>query len=84
MTSGLGMILIQGLRFLSFVVIARVVVSWFVRDTSNPIVRLIYKVTDPLFAPLSRHMTFGGFDISPIVVLFGIQLLQRLVYRTFV
>jgi YggT family protein len=60
-----------------YVVLARVLISWFIRDPSNPVYRFLSTLTDPLMNPLSRVLTFGGIDLSPIVVFMGIQFLQR-------
>lgn len=61
--------------------------SWVNPDPYNPIVRFLRNITDPVYSRLRRWMPFvmlGGMDLSPLVVIFGIQiinaLLERLVY----
>lgn len=77
MPEGVAIVLIKVLDVASFIVIARVVMSWFVRDTRHPLVQVVVRVTDPVLAPLSRYLTFGGLDLAPIVVLVIISALRR-------
>jgi YggT family protein len=74
--------LILVLQVYSYVILARVLLSWIVQDRSNPLMRILDTLTDPVLAPLSRVLTFGGIDVSPIVVLVAIQLLQRVIAGT--
>jgi YggT family protein len=62
----------------TIVVIARVVVSWVSADPYNPIVRFLYRATEPVLRPIrSRLPDLGGLDISPMIVILGIMFLQR-------
>ncbi len=64
------------LRLLTFAVIARALLSWFSPGTSNPIVRVLYEVTEPVLEPLRRIIpTFGGIDFTPIIAIFLLNLL---------
>ena len=63
----------------SLVVIASVVLSWMSLPEENPVVRLVHQLTEPVFTPVRRVVpTLGGFDLSPLIVLLAIALLQRL------
>jgi YggT family protein len=63
----------------SLVVIASVVLSWMSLPEDNPFVRLVHQLTEPVFTPVRRVVpALGGFDLSPLVVLLAIGLLQRL------
>lgn len=75
-------------RFLSgfidvvfWIVLVRVLLSWVIRDPSNPIARFVGTLTDPLLSPLSRVLTFGGIDFSPMVVLIGLRMVQRMILQ---
>ena len=59
-----------------FVVLVRVILSWVVRDPSNVLVRFVSNLTDPWMRPLSRHLTFGGIDVSPVLVMIAIKFVQ--------
>ena len=63
----------------TLLIVARVVMSWLVQDDQNPIVRAVSGVVDPVLKPLQRYLVFGGLDLSPIAVIFAIQLLQRVI-----
>jgi YggT family protein len=63
----------------SLVVIASVVLSWMSLPEDHPVVRVVHQLTEPVFTPLRRVLpTVGGFDLSPLIVLLAIGLLQRL------
>jgi len=52
----------------------------FVRpDPYNPIVQILYKLTEPLLAWVREKMPFlliGGMDLSPLVIILGLQFLD--------
>jgi YggT family protein len=63
----------------SLVVIASIVLSWMSLPEGNPFVRVVHQLTEPVFTPVRRVLpTVGGFDLSPLIVLLVIALLQRL------
>ena len=65
-------------------ILIRVLLTWIPNlDPSNPLVKLLSQVTDPLLLPARRFIPpVGGMDLSPIVVILVLQgllmLLQRL------
>jgi YggT family protein len=66
-------------QVLSFAIIARALLSWFNLGPTNPLVRILYDVTEPILAPLRRVIpTFGMIDITPIVAYLLLQLAQGL------
>jgi len=63
----------------AFVVLVSVVLSWLRLSPFNPIVRLVTTLTEPALAPIRKVMPLvGGFDLSPMVLLFALQLVRRL------
>ncbi|MCM0755857.1 YggT family protein [Desulfovibrio aminophilus] len=69
-----------------WVVIISALLSWVNPDPYNPIVRFLRNVTEPVFYWIRRRLPFvvvGGFDLSPIVVILGIQLLDSILIRAF-
>lgn len=67
-----------------WVVIVSALLSWVNPDPYNPIVRFLRNATEPLYWRIRRWMPFvvvGGFDLSPIVVIFGIQIVTALLDR---
>src|SRR5215217_7474973 len=75
------------LRIAMWVIIAQVIISWLivlnvVNVHSGPmrsIVMAIDRITEPLYRPIRKILPdFGGIDFSPLVVLLGISVVQRL------
>jgi len=66
-------------RIYSYLIIARIFLSWISVDHYNPIVQFIYKITEPVLAPFRIIIPLGGmgFDLSPLIVFFLLNLLQR-------
>ena len=77
-------ILDVALGLYTWVIIIRALLSWVNPDPYNPIVRFLYRATEPVLAPVRRILPFGGLgvDISPIVVLLVIYFLQLFLVRT--
>lgn len=64
------------LNVYTFVLIARALMSWVNPDPENKIVQFLYQVTEPVLAPVRRVLpSFGGLDLSVLVVLIVIQML---------
>ena len=71
----------QFLSLVQLLIIARVILSWVASPTSrNPVVQLIRQVTDPILVPIQSILPRTGmFDLSPMVALFAIYILQSLI-----
>tara|TARA_Y100000814_G_scaffold85731_1_gene57511 strand:+ start:43 stop:264 length:222 start_codon:yes stop_codon:yes gene_type:complete len=64
-----------------YVMLARVLMSWFNPNPYNPIVDAIYRLTEPVLSPIRRVLpSMGGFDLSPLVVFFVLIYLQRILF----
>ncbi|HJN91122.1 MAG TPA: YggT family protein [Dehalococcoidia bacterium] len=69
------------LRIYSFIILGRVLMSWvpmFTQrplDYSNPLVKVLMDVTEPVLAPLRRYLMIGMMDLSPIVVLITLNVI---------
>jgi YggT family protein len=75
-----------------WIILASVVLSWLVAfnivNRSNTYVRQIgyalERLTEPLLRPIRRFMPdLGGIDISPVILLLGLQFLRVLVESYF-
>ncbi|MGD0274722.1 MAG: YggT family protein [Syntrophales bacterium] len=64
-----------------WIVIFRAIISWVNPDPYNPIVRFLYRVTEPVLTPIRRLIPIGnaGLDFSPIVVILVIYFLKLFV-----
>ena len=59
----------------SLIIIGAVVVSWIDVSRDNPAIRLLHRATDPVLTPVRRVLPeTRGIDLSPLVVLAGLQL----------
>jgi YggT family protein len=67
------------LNLYMWIIIARAVISWVNPDPYNPIVRVLYSVTDPVLLAIRRRLplNFGGIDFSPIIVILAIIFLRQ-------
>ncbi len=62
-------------RILSIVILADIVVSYFL-DPFHPVRRILDSIVQPMLAPIRRFMPQTGmFDFSPIVLLILVQLI---------
>jgi YggT family protein len=54
----------------------RALLSWFPIDPRNPLVTLLYDVTEPILDPLRRVIPrLGMIDITPLVAIILIQVI---------
>ncbi|MBW6521724.1 MAG: YggT family protein [Desulfoarculaceae bacterium] len=67
-----------------WIVIGRAVISWVNADPSNPVVRFLYEVTEPLLSRIRKWLpvTMGGIDFSPMILILMIMFLQSFLVPT--
>lgn len=67
-----------------WVVIGRAVISWVNADPSNPVVRFLYEITEPLLSRIRRWIpiSMGGIDFSPMILILAIMFLQSFLVAT--
>jgi len=67
-------LLTQSVNLLFWLILVRVIMSWINPGLHNPIMSVIYQLTEPLMAPVRRMLPpMGGLDLSPILLLLGIR-----------
>lgn len=73
-------------QFYSLLILVRVILSWlnltsYRSSSSNTLVLILYRVTDPVLVPLQRIIPpiGGAIDISPVVALILLQILRYIV-----
>lgn len=60
------------------VLIVRIVLTWIPHNPQSQAVTFLYKITEPVLAPVRRVIpSIGGIDISPIVVFIGLGFIKR-------
>lgn len=77
----IGSLLVGCLSIYILLIFMRIVFSWGL-SSINPFLLFLIRVTEPVLAPFRRLIPpVGMFDISPIIVLFLLQLIQTMVAR---
>ena len=78
-------ILRQLVELYTFVIFGRIILSWFPMQPGTALATIftyLYKATEPVLGPVRRMIPpMGGFDLSPIVVIVGLQILAGSVLR---
>ncbi len=86
----IGQLLIFILDVYFYIIIASVIISWLIAfevlNVKNPqaqnLIKFLNKLTEPVYKPLRKFIPpIGGIDITPIIVIFAIFLLQNLIAR---
>jgi len=81
-------LVLLGLSIYSWIIIAAVILSLLVgfriingyRPEVRNIHRLLDSLTEPVLAPIRRRLpSMGGLDLSPVVALLGISVIQILI-----
>ncbi len=64
---------------LVILILLRVVVSWYLPRPTNILVIILYRLTEPILAPLRRIIPrVGMLDFSPLVAVILLQLIRYL------
>lgn len=69
--------------FFYVAIFARVILSWFPQlSTTNPLVQFVFAVTEPILSPIRRLLPrFGMFDLSPMIALILITVVQSVLLK---
>jgi YggT family protein len=65
-------------------VLVRVLLSWVNPDPWNPFVRFLRRATDPALQFIRRNIPLprGGVDVSPIILIIGLALIDTFIMKT--
>ena len=74
----------MALELYGLVIIIRALISWVSPDPFNPLVRFLYRATEPVLRPVRRSLpTYQiGIDLSPMLVIIALQLVDNFVLPT--
>jgi YggT family protein len=79
LVSGLFILVTAVFKLLFWVLVIRAILSW-VSKGQNPVEAVMIQLTEPLLSPVRRIIpSLGGLDLSMLVVLLGLQFLEKLV-----
>lgn len=75
--------LVFALEIYSLILLIRALMSWFPNlDYSNPFVRLMYDLTEPVLAPIRRAVPpTSGMDWSLLIAVVGLRLIIVMLSR---
>ena len=72
-----------------WIIVIQVLISWLIifevininNSKAKNLINLLQKATDPVFKPIRKYIPpIGGIDITPIIVILGLTLIQRALY----
>lgn len=75
---GLGGIVHSLITIYIWVLIIAALLSWVRPDPNNPIVQILYRLTEPVYALVRRYIptVFNGIDLAPLVVIVGLNIVD--------
>ena len=88
--SSLALLFSMIFNVLYFLLVIRIILSWFAVNPYNEIVQVLYRITEPILAPFRRlPLQLGMIDFSPIIAFivlvflrnFVVGILTQLAYR---
>ncbi len=66
----------------TLLIFVRIILSWFPMNPGGPlasVTNVLFRLTEPVLGPVRRVIpSLGPFDISPIVVVFLLGIVQRM------
>ncbi len=83
--SSFAVIIIAIVSLYKWVIIISALLSWVQPDPYNPIVQMLYRLTEPAYALVRRYIptTFGGMDLAPVVLIFALIFIETFLSRLF-
>jgi len=62
-----------------YIIIARALISWVSPDPYNPIVRFLYRATEPVLRPVRERLPTSqmGIDFSPMIVILALYVVKE-------
>ncbi len=68
---------------LTLAIFVRAILSWFPNvSNDNPLVALVYQITEPILAPLRSVIPLVGMiDITPLVAIITLQIIANIFSR---
>ncbi|MCK9162158.1 MAG: YggT family protein [Arcobacter butzleri] len=84
--SSVFIVIISIISLYKWVIIISALLSWVNPDPYNPIVQTLHRLTEPTYRVIRRYIptVFGGIDLAPIIVIFGLIFLETFLTRLFI
>ncbi|MDR1833024.1 MAG: YggT family protein [Fusobacteriaceae bacterium] len=69
-------------RIIDIILLIRCIFSWLPWSFRNSALgRIVYTITEPFLAPIRRWLPNMGIDFSPLILMFVVGLIQRVLIR---
>ena len=68
-----------------WVIIISALLTWVRPDPYNPIVQLLYRLTEPAYALVRKYVptVFGGMDLAPLILILILIFLETFLGKLF-
>ena len=67
------------IQLLLLAIFVRAILSWFPIGRDNPVVIIVFQITEPILVPIRRFLpSTGSIDLSPMVAMLLLILLRSL------
>lgn len=68
-----------------WVIIISAILTWVRPDPYNPIVQMLYRLTEPAYAFVRRYIptVVGGMDLAPLILIFALIFLETFLKNLF-
>ena len=68
-----------------WVIIISALLTWVRPDPNNPVVQMLYRLTEPAYAVVRKYIptVFGGMDLAPIILIFALIFLETFLKNLF-
>ena len=72
--------------FYMIIIMIAALISWFHVDPYNPLVQMLYQLTEPVLRSVRRHLpvAVGGIDFSPMVVIAACIFIQKFLVNSLI
>lgn len=83
--SSVSVVVLGIISLYKWVIIISALLSWVRPDPYNPIVQMLERLTQPVYALVRRVIptVVGGMDLAPIIVIFTLIFLETFLGRLF-
>ncbi len=61
-----------------WVVIIAALITWVKPDPNNPIIQVLFRLTEPVYALVRKYIptVIGGIDLAPIIIILALQFID--------
>ena len=68
-----------------WVIIISALLTWIKPDPNNPIIQMLYRLTEPAYALIRKYIptVFGGMDLAPVILILALIFLETFLSKLF-